>query len=274
VDDAFTFGQIAAANALSDVYAMGGRPITALNIVGFPDKDVPAEVLHDILRGGAERVAKAGAVILGGHSLRDKEIKYGLAVTGLIHPDRIVRNGGAMTGDVLVLTKPLGSGILASAAKSGRLDAAGFAEALEVMIALNRDACEAMVAVGVNAATDITGFGLLGHAFEMAAASEKSLVIEASKVPLMGRVREFAEQGILTRAHTASKAYLANRLHVESADEVLVNILADAQTSGGLLISVAAARVDALIADLQSRRTSCASIIGRVENGPAEVVIV
>jgi selenide,water dikinase len=273
VDDPFIFGQIAAANALSDVYAMGARPLTALNIVGYPDKDLPIDILSEILRGGAERVAVAGGVIVGGHSLRDSEIKYGLAVTGVVHPDRIVRNSGARPGDQLVLTKPLGSGVLTSAAKRGLIAEEDLAEAIAVMTALNKEACEAMVEVGVHAATDITGFGLIGHAFEMAEASGVAIVIDADAVPLLARTRELAAQGVVTRAHKASKAYLAGRLEVGGVDEVLTNILADAQTSGGLLISVAPERATALVDALRQRGASCAAVIGEIQPGPARIIL-
>ncbi|MCC6360924.1 MAG: selenide, water dikinase SelD, partial [Phycisphaerales bacterium] len=170
VDDPYDFGRIAAANALSDVYAMGGEPLTCLNIVGFPDKELPPEVLVDILRGGAAVAREAGAVIVGGHSVRDAEVKYGMAVTGRVHPRRVLTNAGARPGDRLVLTKPLGSGVLCSAVKSGRMDASELAEAVSVMTALNKAGRDAAVAVGVHACTDVTGFGLIGHAFEMAEA--------------------------------------------------------------------------------------------------------
>jgi len=247
VDDAHTFGQIAAANALSDVYAMGARPLTALNIVGFPDKDLPHELLHAILRGGAERVAAAGAVIVGGHSVRDAEVKYGLAVTGVVHPDRVVSNAAARVGDALVLTKPLGSGTLTSARKKDLIDDSGLAECIAVMTALNRAACEAMVAVGVHACTDVTGFGLLGHAFEMAEAAGVSFELDAAAVPLMNEAYGLAQQGVLTRAHAATLAHLGGQLDAAGVDEALLKLMADAQTSGGLLISVAADRCDVLL---------------------------
>ncbi len=274
VDDAWQFGRIAAANSLSDVYAMGGTPITALNIVGFPDKELPAELLETILAGGASTVAEAGAVILGGHSVRDTEIKYGLAVTGTIHPDRIVANNTARPGDVLVLTKPIGSGVLTSAAKSGSLPESEIAEAIEVMAALNRPGGEAMITVGVSAATDVTGFGLIGHAFEMADGSGVTMEIEAAAVPLMRRTYEMAAQGILTRTHKACRHFLGNRLAFGKTDEVLVNILADAQTSGGLLISVPPARLDRLIDELIARRAICAAVVGRVLERGARAIIV
>ncbi len=264
VDDPYAFGQIAAANALSDVYAMGGQPLTAMNIVGFPDKDLPAEVLVEILRGGAERINAAGAVLVGGHSVRDAEIKYGLSVTGRIDPERIITNAKAKPGDILVLTKPLGSGVLTSAAKKGLLDEAGLAETIAVMTELNQGGAEAMIEVGVLAATDITGFGLIGHAFEMAEASEVTLEIEAGKVPLLKQTLEFAARGLVTRTHKATLNHLGDKLDVAGVDPTLVNVLADAQTSGGLLIAVPGERVDRLLALLQGRKTSCAVIVGRV----------
>ncbi len=264
VDDPYTFGQIAAANSLSDVYAMGGKPITAMNIVGFPDKELPAEVLGQILKGGAERIAKAGAVIVGGHSVRDAEVKYGMSVTGLIDPANIVANDQAKPGDVLVLTKPIGSGVLTSAAKSGTIAETELTEAIEVMVHLNRGACEAMVEVGVNSATDITGFDLIGHAFEMAEGSTVSITIKAKSVPLLQRTLDLAGQGIVTRAHKATLKHLGARLDVGAVSEALVNVLADAQTSGGLLIAVEADQADALIDSLQEKNAPCAAIVGEV----------
>ncbi len=272
VDDPFTFGQIAAANSLSDIYAMGGKPISALNIVGFPDNDLPGDILCEILLGGADKVTEAGAAILGGHSVRDAEIKYGLAVTGTIHPDRIICNNTAKPGDVLVLTKPIGSGVLTSAAKKNMIAQDDLTEAIEVMTALNRGACEAMVEVGVSAATDITGFGLLGHAFEMADGSGVSIKLNANDIPLLQDTLKFAAQGIVTRAHKASLQYLSNRLKVEGIDETLVNVLADAQTSGGLLIAVASDRADALIHALEQRSAPTAAVVGEVRS-PADQAI-
>jgi len=273
VNDPFTFGQIAAANSLSDVYAMGGRPITALNITGFPDKDLPTDILVDILKGGAERVTEAGAVIVGGHSVRDSEIKYGLAVTGLIHPARIVTNAGAQPGDRLVLTKPLGSGVLTSAAKSGKMPEADLAETIDVMIELNRGAAEAMQEVGVHAATDITGFGLIGHGFEVAAASNVTLTIDAAAVPLMADTLRFARDGVVTRAHKSTLAFVGDRFKAEGVDETLVKVLADAQTSGGLLISVPADRCDKLVSLCRRNRCRCAAVIGTVSPSSTHAVV-
>jgi selenide,water dikinase len=275
VDDPFTFGRIAAANALSDVYAMGGEPITAMNIVGFPDQELPDDILLEILRGGAERVAESGAVLVGGHSVRDKEIKYGLSVTGRVHPDRIVTNAGAKPGDRLVLTKPIGSGVLTSAAKQGRISEEELSEAVEVMIELNRSGRDAMVAIGVHAATDITGFGLVGHAFEMAQAGEVALEIEADSVPLLKQTLELAGENILTRAHKATIEYLGDRLDVGDVQSALVHVLCDAQTSGGLLISVPEDRAAALTRSLEENGASCAAVIGRVvPHGTHAIVLV
>jgi len=263
VDDPFAFGQIAAANALSDVYAMGGQPLTALNIVGFPDKELPAEILGEILRGGQERVTAAGAVLVGGHSVRDTEIKYGLSVTGRVHPQRVMTNAGARAGDTLLLTKPIGVGTLTTAAKQDKIDEAGLAEAIAVMTALNKDAAAVMVEVGAHGATDITGFGLVGHAFEMAQASGVGIRIEARGVPLLARTMELAQAGVLTRAYKSCREHLGEKLIVDGVDETLVNVLCDAQTSGGLLISLAADVADRAV-DMMRQRGVAAHVVGMV----------
>lgn len=273
VDDPYTFGRIAAANALSDIYAMGGRPLTVLNIVGFPDKELPIEVLAEILRGGSERVAAAGAVVAGGHSVRDAEVKYGMAVTGIIHPQRILTNGGAKPGDMLVLTKPLGSGILTSAVKSGKLPPQELQECIEVMVDLNAGACEAALEVGVHACTDITGFGLIGHAQEMAAASEVTLEIEAAAVPLMRHALELGRQGVVTRAWKSNLEAIGAAFDAGGVDETLVKVLADAQTSGGLLLAVPADRADALVEALKRRKTRAAAIIGRALPRTSQIIV-
>lgn len=270
VDDPFAFGRIAAANALSDVYAMGGEPLTALNLVGFPDKTLPLDILVEILRGGADAVREAGAVIVGGHSVRDSEIKYGLAVTGRVHPNRILTNATARPGDQLVLTKPIGTGTLCSAAKSGKLAEPELAEAIACMSALNRPGRDAAVKIGVSACTDITGYGLIGHAFEVAEASGVSIVLEASRVPLLARTMEFARQGVLTRVHKGTQAFLGDKLHIDpQVEPALAGVLADAQTSGGLLLSVPAARCAALVAELLALGALCAAVVGRAlaDNG-------
>ncbi len=251
VDDPYEFGRIAAANSLSDIYAMGGKPLTALNIVGYPDTDLPIALLGDILRGGCERVQAAGAVIAGGHSVRDKEVKYGLSVTGIVHPDRIATNGGAKPGDSLVLTKPIGSGVLTSAAKAGKIKQADLEEAIDVMTDLNAGACTAMLDVGVHAVTDITGFGLIGHAHEMALAGDMTVTLDASSVPLLQQTMKWAGKGLLTRAYKSCLAFVGDRLSANGVDQTLVHVLADAQTSGGLLIAVPPDRTARLLDALQ-----------------------
>ena len=264
VDDPFVFGQIAAANSFSDVYAMGGTPLTALNIVGFPDRELPADLLAEILRGGAERAEAAGAVLVGGHSVRDAEIKYGLAVTGVVHPDRVITNATAKPGDRIVVTKPIGTGVLTSAAKGGKLSEAGLAETIRTMIALNAPGGQAMNDVGVSAATDVTGFGLVGHAYEVAQASNVTIALDASAVPLLEGTMDFAAQGVITRIHKATLAFLGAQLDAGGVDPVLVNVLSDAQTSGGLLIFVSPDRTDPLLSALQTRGAQCAVVIGEV----------
>jgi selenide,water dikinase len=274
VDDAYDFGRVAAANALSDIYAMGGRPLSVLNIVGFPDKDLPIDILKEILRGGTERVLAAGAVVAGGHSVRDSEVKYGLSVTGVVHPDRIHTNGGAQPGDVLVLTKPIGSGTLTSAAKAGKIAEADLAETIDVMTDLNAGACKAMLEVGVHAVTDITGFGLIGHAFEMADASGVTAQIEASSVPLLENALRLAGDGIVTRAHKDNLNYIGERFSSRGVDETLIKLLADAQTSGGLLIAVPPERAELLIAALKAHNTRAAAAVGGVSPRFEQTIVV
>jgi len=253
VDDPFTFGQIAAANSLSDCYAMGATPITCLNIVGFPDKDLPIEVLSDILRGGADKVLEAGAVIVGGHSVRDAEVKYGLAVTGTVHPDRFMSNAGARSGDRLILTKPIGSGILASAAKNGKISEVEFVPAIEVMRSLNAAASRVAMDLGLRGSTDITGYGLIGHAYEMADASGVTLEIDAARVPLIGPTLDLARSGAVTRAWKSTLEQIGHKFRAAAGvEDALVKTLADAQTSGGLLLAVPSAMVDDCLNRLKS----------------------
>ncbi len=264
VDDAFTFGQIAAANSLSDCYAMGAKPLTCLNIVGFPDNVLPIEILNEILAGGADKVAEAGAVIVGGHSVRDAEIKYGLAVTGTVHPDELFTNRAARPGDRLILTKPIGSGTMCGAAKSGKISQEEFAETVRIMCALNAPAADAAKKVGVRSVTDVTGFGLIGHAYEMAEASGVTLEINAGSVPLIGRTLELAQAGGVTRTWKTTLENIGDRFRNSGADEVLMKVLADAQTSGGLLLAVASERAAEAVSLLEAAGTPCAAEIGRV----------
>jgi selenide,water dikinase len=269
VDDPFDFGRVAAANALSDVYAMGGRPISALNLVGFPDSTLDASVLGDILRGGAAVAREAGIDLVGGHTIKTDEPIYGLAVTGIVHPDRVVSNAGARPGDAIVLTKPLGVGIVTTAAKqdADRLGAIG--EAVALMTTLNRAACDAMLEVGVHAATDVTGFGLLGHLRNVTRASGCAATIAADAVPALEAARTYVREGIAPGGTHANRRFLLESTRFEAGvDESTQLLLCDAQTSGGLLVAVAAEKADALVAALRARGTPCAAVLGRFEDGP------
>jgi selenide,water dikinase len=238
VDDPYDFGQIAAANALSDVYAMGGQPITALNIVAFPTADLPLDVLTEILRGGQDKVHEAGALIVGGHTVIDTELKYGLAVTGRAHPDFLLTNAGAKVGDQLVLTKPLGNGILATAAKRGNLSADAQRPMLEAMKSLNGAASRAALAVGARCATDITGFGLLGHLLHIARASRVTIRVRLDAVPVFDGVRDAVKGGAVTDGSKRNGEYLRPLVRWERGGEEDRAILTDPQTSGGLVVCV------------------------------------
>lgn len=264
VDDPFTFGQIAAANSLSDCYAMGATPVACLNIVGFPDKDLPIEILNEILAGGASKVAEAGAVVVGGHSVRDAEIKYGLAVTGVVHPERFLTNQGAKPGDRLILTKPIGSGTMCSAAKAGKIPPDELSETISVMIQLNAAAGEVAKAVAAHAVTDVTGFGLIGHACEMADASGVTIEISAGAVPLIGRTLELAAAGVVTRAWKSTLENIGPGFRNEGADETRMRVLADAQTSGGLLLAVPPDRAADAVARLKSAGVAWCAEVGKV----------
>jgi selenide,water dikinase len=268
VDDPYSFGQIAAANALSDVYAMGGEPLTALNIVGFPVGTIPLFVLTEILRGGQDTVHAAGAVIAGGHTVVDEELKYGLSVTGRAHPARLLTNAGARAGDVLVLTKAIGTGILATAAKRGVLDAASERAMLDSMRSLNASASRAALEVGARCATDVTGFGLLGHASHIARASAVTLRIHIDQVPLLPGARQAWEAGARTGGAERNDSYLAALVAWGSSSAAERALLIDPQTSGGLLVAVPPARV----ADYLTR-VDGAVVIGEVL-GRAETAIV
>jgi selenide,water dikinase len=242
VDDPYDFGQIAAANALSDVYAMGGQPLTALNIVAFPTADLPLDVLTEILRGGQDKVHEAGALIVGGHTVIDTELKYGLAVTGRAHPDFLLTNAGAKVGDQLVLTKPLGNGILATAAKRGQLSLDSQKPMLDSMKALNGTASRAALAVGARCATDITGFGLLGHLLHIARASRVTIRVGLDAVPVFEGAREAVKRGAVTDGSKRNGEYLRALVRWERGSEEDRAILTDPQTSGGLVVAVPAAR--------------------------------
>ncbi len=275
VDDPYWFGRIAAANALSDVWAMGGRPLFALNAVGWPVGKLPMEMLGEVLRGGAESARLAGAVVLGGHSIDDPEPKYGMAVTGLVHPDRVLRNVGALPGDVLVLTKPLGSGIVTTGIKRDVAPAALVDRAVELMAALNRAAGEALAASGaVHALTDVTGFGLLGHGWEMAEGSGVAFRIRAAAVPVLEGVHDLAAKDVVPGGSKANLRWVAPSLTVDPGlPPTTAIVLADAQTNGGLLAAVDPARADAVVAALRAAGVEPA-VIGEVLAGPPRIEVV
>lgn len=265
VNDPFDFGRIAAANALSDVYAMGGRPLTAMNIVCFPIKDMDKSVLRAILQGGLEIIKKANAAMVGGHSVEDPELKYGLSVTGIVHPEKFLTNANARPGDLLILTKPLGTGILATALKAGELDKDTTKQITELMATLNKDAAEAIAEVGANACTDVTGFGLLGHGLEMARASNVGIKIDTKKVPVIPVAKTFASMGLVPGGSYTNQSFCSKHLEIDSSvDPILLDIMSDPQTSGGLLISVPKDKAPSLVQKLMKRSTPAASIIGEV----------
>ncbi len=267
VDDPFQFGQIAAANSLSDIYAMGAKPTTALNIVGFPDDRLELAILNEILRGGADRVQQAGAVIAGGHTVRDTEIKYGLSVTGIASPDELMTNQNASPGDALVLTKAVGTGFITTAFKAKKCPEKVIHEAAQSMAMLNKAASEAAREVGAKASTDITGFGLAGHASEMARSSEVTLVLELKKLPLLKGALDLAKQGNKTRASASNRSFVESWLKIDAGvDEVLLEFVFDAQTSGGLLVSVPPERAEEFVERAKAGGAEASCIVGFVES--------
>ncbi|KML40791.1 segregation protein B [Cytobacillus firmus] len=275
VDDPYMFGQIAAANSLSDIYAMGGKPITVMNIVGFPISKLDKGILADILAGASDKVKESGAVLVGGHSIDDQEPKFGLSVTGTVHPERVRTNAGAKPGDKLILTKPIGVGILTQAIKRDMLDQEGIDRVMEVMAALNKEAAEAMDNYQVNACTDITGFGLLGHAMEIAEGSGTGITIESTAVPVLPKTRELAEQNIIPGGSKKNHKWLSGRIQYENIDDVDQVILCDAITSGGLLITVPESEAEPLLNDLKEKGVEWASIIGTVtDQNPGRITVI
>ena len=267
VDDPYLYGQIAAANALSDIFAMGARPLTALNIVCFPTCTLGTDTLARVLAGGADKVLEAGAVLVGGHSVEDEEPKYGLAVTGEVHPGRLVSTRGAQQGDRLVLTKPLGAGVLTTALKGGLIQSDEVPELLQGMAQLNRKASEAMLAVGVHACTDITGFGLLGHGLEMAEASACQLLIESVALPEYPRTDEMMALGMVPVGAHRNREYYLPQARVEGGvPREMIDLVTDPQTSGGLLMAVAPDRHKDLL-DALTQAGVPAWTIGRVQPG-------
>ena len=263
VDDPYVFGQIAATNALSDIYAMGAEPRTAMNIVCFPKGKMDIRVLGEVLKGGAEKVQEAGAVVVGGHSIIDEEIKYGMAITGVIHPDKVIRNVGVQEGDALILTKPLGTGIISTALKKGKASKESVQASVASMITLNDTASKIMRNYPVHACSDITGYGLLGHALEMASGSSVTLILESSKLPILHRAPRLAEKGYLTGGCKRNRDYLKDKITVDkSIREGLVEVAFDPQTSGGLLIAVAQKYAAKLVDELQANGVKAATAVG------------
>jgi selenide,water dikinase len=265
VDDPFVFGQIAAANSLSDIYAMGARPTTAMNIVGFPDDQLDLKILTEILCGGAERVRQAGAVIVGGHTVRDAEIKYGLSVTAVVEPQHLLTNRAAKPGDVLVLTKALGTGFVTTAFKAERCREDVIAAATESMIQLNAAASDAALALHASAATDITGFGLAGHTIEMAEASKATLVLQINRLPLLPGAAALVEQGYKTRASASNRRVAETRMRIEGRVEPIpLEFAFDPQTSGGLLVSVSPEGAEEVVRRARAGGAEAACIVGEV----------
>lgn len=269
VDDPFTFGQIAVANALSDVYAMGGAPLTAMNLVAFPIKILSSSILEEILLGGLSKMKEAGVAMVGGHSVEDPEIKYGLAVTGLIHPQKILTNANAKPGDQLVLTKPLGTGIIATALKGGMASEEAVGKMVESMVALNRKASEWMKTFGAHGCTDITGFGFIGHALEMATASQVGLVIQSKNIPIFPEALEYARLGLIPGGAHSNRQFFSCKVEIQSnVNELLLDILYDPQTSGGLLISLTSGEAEKLVDVLKKEGHVHSSIVGEVVERP------
>ena len=275
VNDPYAFGAISAANALSDLYACGASPVLALNLVGFPTKTLPMGMLGEILRGGADKVKQANAWVVGGHSIEDYEPKYGLVVAGFVHPERVIRKTGAKPGDLLVITKPLGSGIITTGIDQGLVDAGGIMRVTALMTALNSGAARAMTSIGVHACTDVTGFGLLGHLHSLLVSSGVAAEVNLAAIPVLPEAWELARQGAVPAGSHSNHQHAAEFVRYTpgiSRDAELV--LCDAQTSGGLLIAVAPERVQALLKALEQEQAPAAAIIGKVTAGKAGSITV
>lgn len=273
VDDPYLFGGIAAANSLSDIYAMGGTPLTAMNIVCFPIDTAPPEMLGQILRGGYDKTTESGAVLVGGHSVEDPEPKFGMAVTGAVHPSKVIANSSAKPGDRIVLTKAIGTGVVTTAAKYDDCEPEAFEAACNSMMTLNADASAAAVACDVRAGTDITGFGLAGHLYRLALASGVGIEISAMSIPLFPHMKEMVGRGHVTRGSVQGFEYLGNSLVAENVEESLLHLMFDPQTSGGLALCVSTERLERLIQELTDRQVLVRAVIGRVTDGPPMVVV-
>jgi selenide,water dikinase len=274
VDDPYSFGMIAATNGISDIYAMGAKPITAMNIVGFPSESMDISILSKIMQGALAKLNEAGVILLGGHSVRNDEVKFGLSVTGTIHPNKIITKGGAKIGDHIVLTKPVGTGILTTALKAEMLPSAVTEKLISQMTQLNNKACQAMTEIGVNACTDVTGFALIGHAAEMAENSNVTIVIDSKKVPIIPESLQFANMGLIPEGMYANWEYRNTTVQATGIDEDTMSVLYDPQTSGGLLMSISPEKSDALIHRMHSLGVNTAVEIGRViETTDKQIII-
>jgi selenide,water dikinase len=262
VDDPYVFGQIAAANSLSDVYAMGGKPTLALNIVCFPNC-LNIDILGEILKGGADKVIEAGAIVIGGHSVEDDEPKYGLSVMGIVHPDKVLKNYGCKVGEVLILTKPLGTGIISTAIKAEMASKEAYTIAVKVMSTLNKYAGEIIMEHEISACTDITGFGIMGHCYEMASGSKISLRLFKDKIPYIKEAKEYAKMGLVPAGTYNNKSYLKGKYELCETEEWLEDILFDPQTSGGLLVSCSVAEAEKLMSRLNELELK-SQVIGEV----------
>jgi len=274
VDDPYTFGQIAVTNALGDIYAMGGRPLTAMNIVCFPIRTMDVKILREILRGGLDKMREAGVLLIGGHSVEDNETKYGLSVTGVIHPDRILFNNGAKPGDHLILTKPLGTGIVSTALKGGLADAALVARSVACMTTLNKKAAELMAETAeIHACTDVTGFGFLGHALEMAEGSGAGMRIDAASVPFFPEIRSFVEEEIVPGGLIRNRKFREKQIDIgPDCPDWLIDILFDPQTAGGLLIALPPDAAKSLLHRMHAEGIDEAAIVGEVISAPKGII--
>jgi selenide, water dikinase len=275
VDDPYWFGQIAAANALSDVYAMGGVPKTAMNLVAFPLKDMDIAILRQIIQGGVDKMREAGVVLVGGHSVEDKELKYGLSVTGFIHPDRILTKKDLRVGDRFVLTKPLGTGIVNTAIKGGLASDDIIERVTRLMATLNRDAAEVMSQYPVHGCTDITGFGLLGHMAEMICGTPFGIRVYSKDIPILPEALEYASMGLVPAGAYKNREFRECMIDIDaSVDRIIQDVLFDPQTSGGLLIGVDPGRAHDLVVELKDKGIDAAAVIGEVTDGPRERIVV
>ena len=274
VDDPYTFGRIAVSNALSDIYAMGGRPVTAMNIVCFPIRTMDVKILREILRGGLDQMREAGVLLIGGHSVEDNEPKYGLSVTGVIHPEKILFNNGARPGDRLILTKPLGTGIVSTALKGGLADAALVGRSVACMTTLNRKAAELMTETAeIHACTDVTGFGFLGHALEMAEGSGIGMRIRVAAVPYFPGIRPFVEEGVVPGGLIRNRKFREKQLDIgPGCPDWLIDILFDPQTAGGLLIALPPDAAEALLRRMHAAGIAEAAIVGEVTPAPKGII--